>query len=81
MPKKRLNITVDAEVVDRARRYTRRHKTSISRIVSEFLAHLPDDGSDNAEDLTPTVGRLLGIAAGGPDREDYRRHLLEKYGT
>ena len=25
--------------------------------------------------------RLLGIAAGGPDREDYRRHLVEKYGT
>jgi hypothetical protein len=27
------------------------------------------------------VRRLLGIAVGGPDREDYRRHLVEKYGT
>jgi hypothetical protein len=26
------------------------------------------------------VRRLLGIAVGGPDREDYRRHLIEKYG-
>ena len=81
MPKKRLNITVDAAVVERARRYTRRHNTSISGLVSEFLAHLPDAGGDEAEDLSPTVRRLLGIAAGGPDRDDYRQHLLEKYGT
>jgi hypothetical protein len=31
--------------------------------------------------LTPTVSRLLGIANGGPDREQYRRHLLEKYAS
>ncbi len=81
MPKKRLNITVDADVVERARRYTRRHNTSISGIVGEFLAHLPEGGGDEPAELSPTVKRLVGIAAGGPDREDYRRHLLEKYGT
>ena len=81
MPKKRLNITVDATVVERARRYTRRHNTSISGLVSEFLAHLPDADAPENGDLSPTVRRLLGIAAGGPDQEDYRRHLLEKYGT
>jgi hypothetical protein len=80
MPKKRLNITVDAAVVERARRYTKRHNTSISGLVGGFLAHLPD-ADVSTEDLSPTVRRLLGIAAGGPDREDYRRHLLEKYGT
>ena len=80
MPKKRLNITVDADVVERARRYTRRHNTSISGIVGEFLAHLPEPGRDEEVVLSPTVRRLLGIAAGGPDREDYRQHLLEKYG-
>ena len=81
MPKKRLNITVDAAVVGRARRYTRRHKTSISGLVSEFLAQLPDGSGTESDDLSPTVRRLLGIAVGGPDREDYRRHLVEKYGT
>ena len=81
MPKKRLNITVDAAVLERARRYTRRHKTSISSLVGEFLAHLPDGGATGFRELTPTVKRLLGVAAGGPGREDYRRHLLEKYGS
>jgi hypothetical protein len=81
MPKKRLNITVDPAVLERARRYTRRHKTSISGLVSEFLAQLPDVSGAESDDLSPTVRRLLGIAVGGPDREDYRRHLVEKYGT
>ncbi len=81
MPKKRLNITIDADVVERARRYTRRHDTSISGLVGEFLAHLPDGDGSGAEDLSPTVKRLLGVARGGPDREDYHRHLLEKYGV
>ena len=81
MSKQRLNITVDAALVERARRYTQRHNTSISGLVSEFLAHLPEGGGAGSADLSPTVRRLLGIAAGGPDREDYRRHLLEKYGT
>jgi hypothetical protein len=80
MPKKRLNITVDTDVVERARRYTRRHNTSISGLVGEFLAHLPDEESAT-EELSPTVRRLLGVARGGPDRDDYRRHLLEKYGS
>ena len=81
MPKKRLNITVDAAVVERARRYTRQHNTSISGLVGEFLAQLPESEPAEPEDLSPTVRRLLGIAAGGPDRDDYRRYLLEKYGT
>lgn len=79
MPKKRLNITLDPDAAERARRYTQRHDTSISRLVGEFLLHLPDDEADR--ELTPTVTRLRGIAKGGPDREQYRRHLLQKYAS
>jgi hypothetical protein len=79
MSKRRLNITVDPAVIERARRYTQRHNTSISRLVTEFLSQLPVE-QDSEETLTPTVRRLLGVAKGGGDREDYRRHLVEKYG-
>jgi hypothetical protein len=79
MSKQRLNITVDPAVIERARRYTQRHNTSISRLVTEFLSQLPAE-HDSEETLTPTVRRLLGVAKGGVDREDYRRHLVEKYG-
>jgi hypothetical protein len=80
MPKKRLNITLDQETAERARRYTRRHDTSISRLVGEFLSRLPDE-DEAGWPLTPTVKRLRGIARGGPDREDYRRHLGDRYGS
>jgi hypothetical protein len=65
MPKKRLNITLDHETAERARRYTQRHNTSISRLVGEFLSRLPDS-QEKSSALTPAVRRLLGIAEGGP---------------
>lgn len=80
MPKKRLNITLDHETAERARRYTKRHNTSISKLVGEFLSQLPDE-NQTQHDLTPTVKRLRGLAKDGPDREAYRQHLLEKYGS
>jgi hypothetical protein len=75
----RLNITVDPAVIERARRYTQQHNTTISRLVTGFLAQPPVE-DDSEGPLTPTVQRLLGVAEGERDREDYRRHLVEKYG-
>lgn len=81
MPKKRLNITVEPDVFERARRYSDRHGTSISRLVSEFLAKLPEAEDVGRAELPPTVRRLLGVAKGAADREDYRKHLIEKHGS
>jgi hypothetical protein len=80
MAKKRLNITLEHETAERARRYTERHATSISRLVEEFLSQLPDP-EDAAGELTPAIRRLLGVARGGPDRAAYRRHLMRKHGS
>jgi hypothetical protein len=79
MSKQRLNLTVDAEVIEHARRYSERNHTSISHLVGDFLASLPGDESTGGDDLTPTVRRLVGVAKGGPDRSDYRRRLVEKH--
>lgn len=73
----KLTLSVDEALVEKARAYSRRRGTSISQMVSRFLAALPEEGQ---EEYTPTVRRLLGIARGGPDQEDYHRYLLEKYG-
>lgn len=78
MPKKRLNITVDPHVAERARRYSKRHDTSISKLVTDFLSGLPDE--DEPREHSPAVRRLLGVATDGPDREECRKHLDEKYG-
>lgn len=80
MPKERINLLLDREAIRRGKRYSQLHETSVSKLVSDFLSNLPVDDKPPTSELTPTVRRLLGIAAGGPDLEDYRRHLLEKYG-
>ncbi len=79
MPKQSLNLTVERDSLERGQRYSRRHGVSISKLVDDFLAHLPVD-EEPPESLTPDVRSLIGIGAGEADQESYRRHLLEKYG-
>jgi hypothetical protein len=80
MAKTTLNLSVDEAAAERARRYSELHKTSISRLVSDFLSRLPLEEGEVISELSPAVRRLYGIAEGGPDEEDYHRYLLEKYG-
>lgn len=80
MAKVSKNLSLDETAVGRGERYSELHNTSLSRLVSDFLSHLPMD--ETAHDLSPIVRRLLGVA--GPlataDQDDYRDHLWAKYG-
>lgn len=75
MPKKKLTLSIDEAVIRRAKRFSERHDTSVSRLVSEFLANL--DGE--AGEPTPIVSRLRGLLPGDASVEDYHRYLEEKY--
>jgi len=81
MPKRSFNIYLDESSIARAERYSERHGTSVSKLVDGFLAHLPEGDGGREGSLTPTVERLLGVAEGEIDRDDYREYLLEKYGS
>lgn len=81
MSKRSLNLSIEEDTIERARAYSERHGTSLSRLVGEFLERLVRSVSDREEDeLSPTVRRLIGIGAGETGEEDYRRHLLDRYG-
>lgn len=71
------NLSLDPEAVQRGEKYSKRHSTSVSQLVSDFLSGLPAEG-DRAE-LAPAVKRLLGIARGGNETA-YRKYLEKKYG-
>ncbi len=79
MPKQSLNLSVERDSLERGQRYSQRHGVSISKLVDDFLAHLPVE-EDSHDSITPDVRSLIGIGAGDADRETYRKHLLEKYG-
>ena len=80
MPKERVNLFLDRDAMERARRYSQKHDTSVSRLVSDYLAGLPTEEAEVTAELTPTVRRLVGVAAGGGDRKAYREYLYKKYG-
>jgi hypothetical protein len=83
MAKTAKNLYLDPGVVEHGERYGRLHGTSLSRLVSDFLRALP---LGPARDLSPAVRRLIGagvprgreVSAAGS--EEYREHLMEKYG-
>jgi hypothetical protein len=74
MPKKKLTLSVDEAVVERAKRFSRRNRTSISELVTEFLASL-----EHRARSTRIVTRLRGILPADTSREEYRSHLEDKY--
>ena len=76
MPKKKLTLSVDAAVIERAKRFSRRNDTSVSELVSEFLASLKSDSGNS----TPIVTRLRGILPSSVSRAEYRDHLKAKHG-
>ena len=76
MSRKKLTLSVDEDVIRKAKRYSRRHDTSISRLVTEFLSSLSDGEGFEA----PVVSRLRGVLSSDVSVEEYRDHLAEKYG-
>lgn len=77
MPKSSVNLSIETSTLERARRYRERHDVSISSLVGDFLARLPDE--DTVELRGPITRSLLGIAKGAGDEADYYRFLEEKY--
>lgn len=74
--KKKLTLSVDQEVIERARRYSIRHKTSISQLVSTYLSQLD---SPPERRFSPLVHRLRGILPRDVSMEEYHRYLEEKH--
>jgi len=75
VPKTKLTLSVDAGVVERAKRFSRRNETTVSELVSQFLASLEDDDGH----ATPIVSRLRGVLPSDVSREDYRARLEAKH--
>ncbi|MDZ7781125.1 MAG: DUF6364 family protein [Gemmatimonadota bacterium] len=74
--KKKLTLSVDEQVIERARRYSTRHNTSISQLVTSYLRQLD---APSEPTLAPWVRRLRGILPSDTSVEDYRRHLEQKH--
>jgi hypothetical protein len=75
---RKLTLSIDEKLIRQARRYSRRHKVSISRLVTHYLAGLT--GRERADGISRTVRRLRGILPRKAGVGEYREHLEKKYG-
>jgi len=77
----KLTLTVDEDVVRKAREYTAQHNTSISRLVNRFLEGLAESNEPAETNEYPAVlQRLIGILPETADESEYDQFLEEKYG-
>jgi Family of unknown function (DUF6364) len=73
----KLTLSVDPQVVARAKRYAKARGTSVSRLVESMLdlVALPTGGDG---DVPPVLAKLRGSMKRGSEA-DYRRYLERKY--
>ncbi len=77
MEQTKLTIRLSREMLDRAKRYARVHRTTLTRLVSTYLAQLSIE-QDALTDAA-VVQRLSGVLPQDAVLEDYRDHLENKY--
>ena len=76
----KLTLSVDPDVVVRAKRYAEKQGTSVSHLVETYLDALARPSVVPDGDLPPSLRRLRGILRGVKfDREEYIDHLERKY--
>ena len=71
----KLTLSVDEEVVTRAKRFAADHGTSVSKMVQHYLESATEPAD---EDLPPVLRSLRGILKNA-DRQDYMDYLEKKY--
>ncbi len=76
MSTNKLTLSIDADTVKKAKRYVAAHGTSLSRLLTQYLASLPDD---TRQTWPPRVGRLAGVLPPQTDTDEYKEHLHGKY--
>lgn len=71
----KLTLSVDSNVVLRAKRYAKQHGSSVSEMVEAYLAAVSEPVSPPD---TPILRSIRGSLKRG-SIADYRKHLTEKY--
>jgi hypothetical protein len=75
----KLTLSLDKKVIDQAKKYAKRNKTSLSKLIESYLGKV---SAGDKEELTisPLVKSLSGIIQSPSDRKKgYSGYLAEKY--
>ena len=79
MQETKLTIRVPRKLLENAKRYARRQNTTLTRLINEYLYHIPMP-IDSLEDA-PIIRKLSGTLSKDVSIAAYKRHIEEKYGA
>ena len=77
----KLTLKLEQSVIEKAKDYAKRQKTSLSRLIENYLLDITDE-KDVQEKITPLVRSLSGIIDLPNDydhKKDYADYLAKKY--
>lgn len=78
----KLTLKLDKRAIDRAKKYARKHRQSLSAMVENYFNTVTKEEDTGEIEISPNVLELSGIIklSGDVDlKEIYRKHLEEKY--
>jgi hypothetical protein len=78
----KLTLKLEDAVIKRAKRYAKKRKTSLSKLVENYLDSVSSPGKGDIK-ISPIVKSLSGIINLPPDfnyKKEYSEHLWKKYG-
>lgn len=77
----KLTLSIDKQVIEKAKKYAGKQKVSLSGLIENYLASLTASKVEEPE-ITPLVKSLSGVinlAENYDSRESYTDFLIEKY--
>lgn len=77
----KLTLKLDEETIEKAKVYAKNHKTSLSRLIENYLKLLTKESSQEIK-ITPLVKNLSGIIKLTEDfnvKKEYTEYLVKKY--
>jgi hypothetical protein len=76
MQETKLTVRVGRAVLENAKRYAKEHDTTLTNLIDTYLARI---SAQEPLDDAPIVARVSGSISLDVSRDDYRKHLDEKY--
>ena len=78
---KKLTLSLDESVIERAKIYAQEHQISLSKLIESYLSSLLEKKSEEIV-ITPLVESLSGVVTIPEEfdfKDDYSNFLIEKY--
>ncbi|MBZ0181025.1 MAG: DUF6364 family protein [Melioribacteraceae bacterium] len=78
----KLTLKLNKRAIERAKRYAKKNKTSLSGMVENYFNMIANKEEKNNIDISPNVLELSGILELSKEiniKEEYGKHLEEKY--